>query len=121
VRGLERIRGEALANLGRADEAAAAFRREIDAFPDELAAYSRLAVLYALAGETEQTQRTLQGMVEANPSPTAYAEAARTLRVLGDPASAERLLAYARTRWPDSPELVRDGSETPNQRGTMRR
>ena len=121
LRGLDRIRGEALANLGRADEAEAAFRREIETFPDELAAYSRLAVLYALAGDADRTRQTLRGMVDSNPSPRAYAEAARTLRVLGDPASADRLLTYARKRWPDSPELVRDGSETPEQRGTMRR
>ena len=64
--GLYRIRGEALANLGRADEAAAAFEREIEVFPDELEAYSHLAVLRALAGD-DRDPAALRRMVEANP------------------------------------------------------
>jgi hypothetical protein len=46
-------------------------------------------------------------MVRIHPTPAAYAEAVRALRVLGDERSAERLLAVARERWPDSPVLRR--------------
>lgn len=105
VRGLYMIEGEAYAGLGRAQDAARAFQREIELYPGELAAYSRLALLYALSGRADATGAVLRRMVEANPTPAAYAEAARALRVMGDPASAERLLSVARGRWPDSPIL----------------
>jgi arylsulfatase A-like enzyme/Flp pilus assembly protein TadD len=103
--GLFRLRGEALASLGRADEAAAAFQREIEVFPDDLEAYSHLAVLRALQGDGPGTGLALRRMVEANPTAAAYALAVKTLGLLGDPGSAARLLAYARQRWPDDPAL----------------
>lgn len=105
VRGLYLIRGQALANLGRAEEAEAAFRREIELSPATLAAYSHLAVLQALTGDAAAVTATLRRMVESNPRPQAYAEAAQTFRVLGDAAAAERLLAFARQRWPGDPAL----------------
>ncbi len=105
IRGLYFIQGEALAQLGRGDEAVKAFDREIELYPHELAAYTRLAVVYALAGQNQQVADTLRRLVETNQTPAAYLEAARTLKVLGDPASAERLLEVARRRWPDAPAL----------------
>lgn len=107
VRGIYVVRGDALAQLGRAEEAEAAFRREIEMFPGELAPYTRLALLYALSGRPDATGAVLRRMVETHPTPAAYAEAVRALRVMGDDRSAERLLAVARERWPDSPVLRR--------------
>jgi predicted Zn-dependent protease len=103
--GLYRVRGEALANLGQAPEAATAFEREIEVFPNDLEAYSHLAVLRALQGDGPGTGDALRRMVEANPAAAAYALAVKTLRLLGDPGSAAQLLAYARQRWPSDPEL----------------
>ncbi len=48
---LELERGEALAYLGRNAEAAAAFEAEIREFPANLAAYSKLAFVYAVSKE----------------------------------------------------------------------
>lgn len=105
LRGLQFVRGQAHARLGEAAEAERAFLEEIRLFPEELSAYSHLALLYALTGQGEDAAEVLRRMLQANPSPAAYAEAARTLRVLGDPASADRLLEEARRRWPEAPEL----------------
>ena len=105
IKGLHFYEGQALARLGRGEEAARAFRREIELFPNDFAPYSHLALLLALQGEQQAVAATLRQLVEANPAPAAYAEAVRTLRTLGDPASASRLLAHARSRWPESPEL----------------
>jgi arylsulfatase A-like enzyme/tetratricopeptide (TPR) repeat protein len=107
LRGLYVTRGEAFAQLGRPEEAERAFLEGIRLFPNDLAAYTRLAVLYALTGKTPAVAETLQRMLNANPTPDAYAEAARTLRVLGDPSSAEHLLREARRRWPESEKLRR--------------
>jgi hypothetical protein len=44
-------------------------------------------------------------MVETNGSPAAYAEAVKTLRILGDPQGAAALLRHAVAVHPDSREL----------------
>ena len=105
IRGLFLRRGRILADLGRTGEAEAALRREMELFPDDLGAWSNLAVLYALTGRGADVGGVLRGMVEANDSAVAYAEAVRTLRVVEDPAAAAALLRFARRRFPASEEL----------------
>lgn len=105
LRGLYLARGRALASLGDDEGAIAAFRREIELNPEEIAPYTHLALVYALTGRAPEAGRTLQQLVEANPTPPAYAEAVRTLRALGDDRSAAAVLAQARRRWPDDAEL----------------
>ncbi|MFP3940603.1 MAG: sulfatase-like hydrolase/transferase [Thermoanaerobaculia bacterium] len=105
LRGLHFARGEAHARLGNAGRAERAFIEEIRRFPEELRAYTHLALLYALSGENQEAGDALRRMLQANQTPAAFAEAARTLRVLGDPQSADRLLEEARRRWPEAAEL----------------
>jgi choline-sulfatase len=100
IRGLAVIRGKLLADQGDAAGAEAAFKSEIGLFPDSLRAYSSLAILYALTGRNPEVASTLRAMVDTNPSPPAYAEAVKTLRILNDPKSAARLLSYAQSRFP---------------------
>lgn len=106
IRGLGVIRGKVLADQGDAAGAEAAFRREIEQFPDGLRAYSSLALLHALSGRPEAVGPILKGMVDANPNPLAYVEAVKTLRLLEDRRSAANLLRYARGRFPDDPSLA---------------
>ncbi len=105
IRGLNLIRGKILADQGNAQGAEASFRKEIELFPDSARGYSSLAILYALSGRPEAVGPTLQRMVEANPTPIAYAEAVKTLRILNDARSASSLLRYARGRFPGDPAL----------------
>lgn len=105
LRGLYVVRGKVLADMGDAPAAEAAFRREIELFPDSLRAYSSLALLYALTGRGDQAGPTLRAMVDANPNPLAYAEAVKALRVMNDPASAASLLRVALRQYPDSTVL----------------
>jgi arylsulfatase A-like enzyme/cytochrome c-type biogenesis protein CcmH/NrfG len=100
IRGLYLIRGKVLADQGDAAGAEAAFRKEIELFPDNVRGYSSLAILYALAGRGNEVGSLLQRMVEANPTPAAYGEAVKTLRILNDPNSASSLLRYAMGRYP---------------------
>ncbi|HVS03809.1 MAG TPA: sulfatase-like hydrolase/transferase, partial [Thermoanaerobaculia bacterium] len=104
--GLHLVKGELLARLGEGEAAAASFEKEIELHPGDMRAYSRLALLHALVGEPQLAVATLRRMVEANESPAAYGAAVETLRVLGDPGSAGRLLRVARARFPDDPRLL---------------
>ena len=100
IRGLALIHGKLLADQGDAQGAEAAFKQEISLFPDSIRAYSNLAILYALSGRPADVAPTLRTMVDTNPTPLAYVEAVKTLRILNDPASASRLLSYAQGRFP---------------------
>jgi len=103
--GLHWMRGDLLARLDRTAEAEREFLEEIRAFPANTQAYSSLSVLYASEGRPQEAVGMLQRMVEANGSPAAYAEAVKTLRVLGDPQGAAALLRHALTVHPGSKEL----------------
>ena len=103
--GLWFLHGDLLARAGRDAEAEQAFLREITSFPANTTAYTRLAVLYASQGHSQEAIEALRKMVERNDSPLAYAEAVRTLRTLGDPQGAAALLRYAQGRHPESREL----------------
>jgi len=105
IRGLNLIRGKIQADQGDAPAAETSFRKEIELFPDSIRGYSSLAILYALSGRPDLVGRTLQRMVEANPTPLAYAEAVKTLRILKDPGSAASLLRFALGRFPGDPAL----------------
>jgi arylsulfatase A-like enzyme/tetratricopeptide (TPR) repeat protein len=82
VEGLEMQRGDVLARLQRMPEAIAAIEKEIVYFPSNRAAYSRLAVMYHLAGDRAAVERTLERLVTANPGSAARALAAKTRAAL---------------------------------------
>jgi arylsulfatase A-like enzyme/Flp pilus assembly protein TadD len=109
IRGLALIRGKLLADQGDVTGAEASFKKEIEMFPDSIRAYSNLAILYALTGRAAEVAPMLRTMVDKNPSPMAYAEAVKTLRILKDPGSAARLLSYAQARFPADMELRKLG------------
>lgn len=87
---LEYVRGDALARMNRADEAEAAYRREIEHFPDELQAFANLAILRFVRGDERGYTSTLDDMIRHNPRPAAYDLAARTAGAVGDRRNAAR-------------------------------
>jgi arylsulfatase A-like enzyme/tetratricopeptide (TPR) repeat protein len=84
VYGLDFLRGDALARLARPAEAEAAYRREIEAFPDHLQAYTNLAVVYFVQRKRAAVQSILEDMARVNPGPSAYRLAAKTWEAFGD-------------------------------------
>ncbi|MFL6196198.1 MAG: sulfatase-like hydrolase/transferase [Thermoanaerobaculia bacterium] len=103
--GIHWIRGDVLARLGREPEAEREFLQEIHDFPSDTRAYASLSLLYASQGRAEEAVAALRRMVDAGGSPAAYAEAVRTLRILGDPQGAAALLRHALAVHPGNPEL----------------
>lgn len=99
------VRGDALARLGRQDDAVRDLERAVAIDAGLLEAWTRLAVLRVAGGDGPGGVATLREMVEVNPTPLAYAEAVRTLRGLGDPVGAEALLRHARGLFPDAGPL----------------
>ena len=81
---LEYTRGDALARLERFDEAEAAFRKEIAAFPGDREAYASLAVIRWLRNDAAGARAAMEQFVRVRPSADAYAFAAKTFRELGD-------------------------------------
>jgi Flp pilus assembly protein TadD len=96
VTGLEAVRADALARAGRFDEAEAAYRKEIAAFPGNLGAHANLAALLASRGRRGEIQALFEAMAAGNPGPRARAVAAATWAALGDPARAAAWSADAR-------------------------
>ncbi len=90
VFGLQSLRGGCLARLGRIQEAVSAYENEIAAFPNDRVAYARLAVLYFAMGDRANVDRTLERLVQANPSRSAYELAAHTLEIVEDVKGAQR-------------------------------
>jgi tetratricopeptide (TPR) repeat protein len=105
--GLYLLRGDLLSRLERVPEAVQAFNTEIQQFPADPRAYSRLAALLVASGHGEEAGQVLRALIGRNPdSPSAFAEAVRSLRVLGDPQTAAQLLARARQRFPNDETLA---------------
>ncbi len=85
---LASTRGDILARMGRNAEAEAAFRDEIQRFPETTDAYLRLALLLATEHRFTEIEPTLDAMVKASPKPATYFLAAREMKDLGNDAGA---------------------------------
>jgi arylsulfatase A-like enzyme/Flp pilus assembly protein TadD len=90
-------RGDILARMGRNADAEAAFREEMQYFPNNPRAWTGLAVLYASEGKSGEARETLEKMVASSPSLRTFEAAAQTFEVLGDATDAQRLRARARS------------------------
>jgi tetratricopeptide (TPR) repeat protein len=85
VPNLDFLRGDALARLGRYDEAQQAFEAEVRSFPANSQAWARLAIVYGLKRRTiREVDGLLEKMVAANPTPETIEMAAKTLESMGD-------------------------------------
>ncbi len=95
---LQATRGDVLARLGRQAEAEEAFRAEVRDFPENLDAWSRLALLYASAGRRGEADRLLNEMVERVPASRSFQAAAHVSEILGDRAAAQRWRSRAQAK-----------------------
>lgn len=91
--------GDCLAQVGRLEDAEKAFLEEIKFFPNLVRARQSLAMLYEAAGKLPETDRTINNMLAAIPTPSTYASAAELWRVLGHPDKSAAIAAAARAKF----------------------
>ncbi|HUP47091.1 MAG TPA: tetratricopeptide repeat protein, partial [Thermoanaerobaculia bacterium] len=84
IEGLSFRRGEALLALGRVPEAEAAFRTEVVHFPQNVEAWSRLAVVVAAQGRRDEARSILSDALRVNPNDRMRELAREALEVSGD-------------------------------------
>jgi len=85
VAGLDHLRADVLARLGRFADAEAVLRQEIRSSPGRAQTYASLAVVVALQGRSRrEVHDILESMVKANPVRETIALGAKTLEFLGD-------------------------------------
>jgi arylsulfatase A-like enzyme/predicted negative regulator of RcsB-dependent stress response len=65
--GIDHARGDIYARTERPDQAAAAYRREIEHYPHHLQAYANLAIIEFIQGRAGEANRLLDEMVQKNP------------------------------------------------------
>jgi len=82
VRGLQAGRGEALLHLQRGPEAEAAYRKEVERYPDDVEAWGNLAVILAAQGRRDEARAAVDQAVRLNPGPAARKMASEVMEVL---------------------------------------
>jgi Flp pilus assembly protein TadD len=98
-------RGDALARLGRADEAEMAFRKEIELFPTDPQAYKNLILLYTVEGKNREATELIFSLEKAAPTPPSYLAISETLKTIGDRGGARFWAARGLSRFPADRQL----------------
>ena len=91
--------GDCLAQTGRLEEAEQAFKQEISLFPNLVSARVSLAMLYEAGGQPNAAVQVVNTMLNAVPTPDAYAKAAELWRILGHADRSAAVAAAARARF----------------------
>lgn len=103
LEGLQVVLARSLLALDLPDEAEAAFRDELEAFPQNVDAYAGLALLLGERDRVEERDAVIADLLSAVPTPDGYAAAARVWTTLGERARAERVRSDAQARFRPEP------------------
>jgi predicted Zn-dependent protease len=90
MQGMRALRADTLAHIGKEAEAEQDFRREVRDFPENLDAWSRLALLFAAGGRQAEFGSILLEMTRRVPTRQSYDTAARVCEIVGDREGARR-------------------------------
>lgn len=94
------FRGDALARLGRADEAEQAFLTEIKLYPLDPQPYKNLILLYATEGKNQEATALIYSLEKAAPTPPSYVAISETLKIIGDRNGSRFWAARGLSRFP---------------------
>jgi tetratricopeptide (TPR) repeat protein len=103
LEGLHLGLADALVAEDRMEEAEAAFREEIRAFPASVDAYTRLAALYHASARSDAADAAIRVLLDEVPTRASYAAAAQTWAALGERARADAVRLEARERFRGDP------------------
>jgi len=82
IRGLQSGRGEALLQLRRGPEAEAAYRLEVERYPDDVQSWGNLAAILAAQGRRDEARATVEQAVRLNPGPEAQKMKVEVMEIL---------------------------------------
>jgi Flp pilus assembly protein TadD len=99
------FRGDALARLGRSEEAEGAFQTEIKNFPTDPQPYKNLILLYAVENRTDAATQVIFALEKASPTPPSYIAISETLKTIGDARGAKFWASRGLSRYPASKQL----------------
>jgi arylsulfatase A-like enzyme/Tfp pilus assembly protein PilF len=105
LKNLHLTRGDALARLGRNEEAEREFRGEIVDFPADPRPYSSLIMLLATERRLDEATRLVFDAIKASPEPHTYVVIAETLKAIGDDRGAMFWTDQGLQHFPQSAEL----------------
>jgi tetratricopeptide (TPR) repeat protein len=100
-------RGDALARIGRGQEAEREFQAEINDFPADPRAYSSLIMLLATEHRLNDATQVVFAAIKASPAPHTYAVVAETLKAIGDDRGALFWAYQGQQHFPQDDELRR--------------
>lgn len=100
VIGINSRRGDALARLGRLQEAERAFRDEMRLFPHDPEAYRDFILLCVAQGRVEDATRLVFELTRVAPTAQSYVAVVQTLRAVGDDNGARYWTGKAIERFP---------------------
>jgi tetratricopeptide (TPR) repeat protein len=98
-------RGDALARMGRYEEAEAAFKQEIAAYPAEPQPYKNLILLYVTEGRNQEATNLIFQLEKASPIPPSYVAISETLKIIGDRVGARFWAARGLNKFPQDRHL----------------
>ena len=106
--GLHLTKAEILGREEKLDLAEAEYRKELEAFPQNVEAFTGLAIIAAARGDMAEAARRVDAMIRAVPDPFSYLMAVRSLGSFGNVPRARAVLAEAKRLYPRDPRFARE-------------
>ena len=109
--GLHVARAEIFGRQDKLDLAEADYRKGLEFFPQDVDAFTGLAIISASRGQMSEASRRIDAMIRAVPGPFAYLMAVRSLDRFGNASRARSLLAEARRLYPQDVRFTHEQAE----------
>lgn len=106
--GLHVTRAEIFGRQDKLDLAEGEYRKELELFPQNVEAFTGLAIIAASRGEMSEASRRIDAMIRAVPGPFTYVMAVRSLGRFGNASRARALLEEARRLYPQDQRFARE-------------
>jgi arylsulfatase A-like enzyme/Flp pilus assembly protein TadD len=106
--GLHVTRAEIFGRQDKLDLAEAEYRKELEVFPQNVDAFTGLAIIAASRGNMSEASRRIDAMIRAVPGPFTYVMAVRSFGRFGNASRARAVLEEARRLYPQDQRFARE-------------